>query len=72
MNLPVWAYTIGWASWALAGLALEIMALLDKRGSGDTLSEHIWWLLQWPPVWFVALGLLLWVAVHLLSGGRFA
>jgi len=70
MNLPNWVFIGAWIGWAVVGVALEVMALVD-RGRGDTLSELIWWLLQWRPLWFAALGLLVWATIHFLGFGRF-
>lgn len=37
-------FTSFWLIWAVAGIAVELVAVLDKK-PGDTLSEHVWkWL----------------------------
>lgn len=62
-------FTVFWVLWGLAGLAIEIWSIVDRR-AGDTLSEHLWYLLRSGFTWFVCLGILVWLTIHLLTGGR--
>ncbi len=71
MTIPMWA----WIAWLLAFLLLEILALRSKA-PGDTLSENVW---DWASVKgrgrmfrlrrFLLLTLLVWLTVHLMTGG---
>lgn len=55
MNLPRWSYTLGWLAWVAAFGLLEIIALVDDD-RGDTLSEHVTFLLDLHPVlWLLGL-----------------
>lgn len=66
MRLPGWAYTAGWAAIAGAFAALETLALIDP-GKGDTLSEHVWGILDFHPLaWFLGAGGLIWMVRHFL------
>lgn len=66
MNLPKWSYTAGWLLIGLLFAALEALALIDPD-SGDTLSEHVWGLLDFHPLlWFLGAGFLLWLSRHFL------
>lgn len=76
-SLPV--TTVFWVAWVVAGLAVEIWALLNRR-PGDTLSEQFWkWLtgVRHPirePAWCVWAGRALilafavWIGPHLAFG----
>lgn len=68
--MSIWGWF--WLGWALYGLMVEIPAVLnDKRG--DTLSEHLKWLLciGRPLTWrgklvrFVALAFWIWLPIHI-------
>lgn len=67
MNL--W-FTLGWGIIFGAGLVLEILALI-RKDRGDTLSEHVWFLLRKGGVvfWFLALGFFMWLIVHFFGFG---
>ena len=68
-------WTIAWLLWLACFLAIELPAILNRR-AGDTLSEHVW---LWASVkgkgaWWrirrIVLGaFLLWLSVHMLTGG---
>lgn len=59
----------GWLIIVVAGLALEVAALLNK-GRGDTASEHIWLLLRKSVLaWFLFAGLMVWLCIHFLGFG---
>lgn len=63
-------YTVAWVALLGALAGLEVAALVDD-GSGDTLSEHVWALLDAQPLLAVPLvGVLGWVTVHLVGGRR--
>lgn len=66
---PRGKWWIGWALWLVMFAILETMALLDPR-SGDTLSEHVWWVLQAPVLWFVGAGFMVWLTIHFLTRGK--
>jgi hypothetical protein len=69
-------YTWAWLLWLAWFLAVEGVALANKR-DGDTLSEHVW---KWfhvrdpRPTWLVVVGrivlglFLLWLCLHLVFG----
>lgn len=63
-------FTIGWIILALGFFALELPALLNEE-AGDTLSEHIWFVLKLegagPLLTIGAAALLSWLVVHFLS-----
>jgi len=64
VNLPGRAYTFGWLLLGLGFATLEGLALADAD-PGDTLSEHVWWLLDLHPIaWWLALGLAAWAVRH--------
>lgn len=64
--IPRWGYTAGWALIALAFTGLEALALVDP-GKGDTLSEHVWGILDFHPLlWFMGAGGLIWMVRHFL------
>ena len=59
-------YTVAWVSWIIGFIVIEGIALLDA-GRGDTLSEHVWALLDFTPVlWWVGGGFMLWLTGHFL------
>jgi hypothetical protein len=64
-------WTLGWALWLAALLALEIAAALHSGAPGpQTLSEHLWIWFSWWGGWIVlliGLGYLTW---HLVRGAR--
>ena len=65
-----WRFAAGWLAIAAAAGGLELWALLDS-GSGDTLSESVWFLLGFHPViWFGALGVTAWLLQHFFLGRR--
>lgn len=75
------AYRAAWALWILAGVGLEIAALLNAA-EGDTLSANVWWLLDKAEAhpWGVALvglgnaviiGLGGWLVIHFVVGRFF-
>lgn len=62
-------YTLAWIVMALWFVVWETLALKRKKG-GDTLSEHVWWLLKrGPVVWWAGAGFLTWLFGHFLLGG---
>lgn len=64
-----WRYTIAWTIWVAWFIFVEVCAIVDPD-TGDTLSEHVWFLLRPWPVWFVFAGFLAWLLIHLLTYGR--
>ena len=65
-----WRFAAGWLAIAAAAGGLELWALLDS-GTGDTLSELIWFGLgSHPLAWFVGLGVAAWLGRHLFLGKR--
>ena len=65
-----WRFAAAWLAIAAAAGGLELLALLDS-GTGDTLSELIWFGLgSHPLVWFVGLGVAAWLAQHFFLGRR--
>ena len=70
INLPGWAYLIGWIAWGLAFVLLEGLALQDSD-RGDTLSEWVWKFLGLhQAIWWMAAGALVWLALHFLLKWR--
>ena len=63
--MPSLWFRVGWAVIVLLATIWEALALLDPEG-GDTATEQIRWLVQWPPTWFLAAGILAWLIDHLL------
>jgi hypothetical protein len=60
-------WTALWLSWAAAGLALEVVALLRPARS-DTASEKLWTLLRTNPIlWFIGVGLAAWGGLHIFG-----
>lgn len=60
------AVTWGWIAWLVWFLALESYALYAR--TGNELTEHLRPVfLTHSLTWFVALGLWLWIGVHLLA-----
>jgi hypothetical protein len=70
-------YTIAWLLWLSMLIAIEGTALANKV-PGDTLSEHVW---KWASVKDKSVGwrlrravlvvFLVWLAMHLISGGQY-
>jgi hypothetical protein len=56
-------YTILWTAWIAGFLVIEGVAV-KSPASGDTLSEHVWALLNLPAVSFAGLGFLAWIGWH--------
>lgn len=46
MNKPQLWSTIAWVCWVVQGLVLEFLTIAFF-GDGDTLSENVWYLLEW-------------------------
>lgn len=64
MNLPSAAYLGGWLFLLVAGVALEVLALLDPD-SGDTLSSYINRILgAHEALYALGLASLVWAGVH--------
>lgn len=64
--LLLWLFVL-----AQAGV-LEYMAVRRSK-NGDTFSELIWGIIQAHPIFlFVMAGVLAWLVVHFLSGGKWA
>lgn len=59
-------YTWLWIAWAAGFFAIEISAVVSDA-SGDTLSEHVWALLNLPALSFVGLGFAAWLVWHFFS-----
>jgi hypothetical protein len=65
-----WKFVAGWLAIGLAAGGLELWALLDS-GTGDTLSELVWFGLgSHPLVWYVAGGGAIWLLAHFFFGRR--
>ncbi len=62
-------YTWGWLIWGLLFALIEGLALFDPA-SGDTLSEHVWWLAENPVGWLAVAGFMAWLTTHFLTKGR--
>jgi len=56
-----------WATWAIAGLGLEVWAIKDKE-KGDTLTELVRGILKHPILRWTGLGLSVWAFRHLFFG----
>lgn len=57
-------YTVIYAVLGLTLLGVELRGVFGD-GSGDTISEHYWWLQDKVPlVWVPMVGLLAWMAYH--------
>ena len=70
MGWTVWQFdslfTRAWTVWALAFLILETAAV--TLGYRYTLTAHLRPLfLTWPILWFIGLGVWLWLGVHFLA-----
>jgi len=71
-------YTIAWVLWILGFLAIEFLAIRDKR-QGDTLSEHVWEVIgtkhkgtKTIAMWIARLGLgalFVWLIPHFFTAG---
>ncbi len=63
-------YTVAWFIWILWFILVEGRAIKDKK-KGDTLSEHVWLVLQATPLlkWLTAAGLV-WLAGHFVTAGK--
>ena len=63
-------YSWFWIAWVASAIVVEVVALI-RPGLHDTLSEHVWFLMQRRPVWIWIIGCFLtWLLVHFLSKGR--
>lgn len=63
-------FTIGWLVWAAAFVVWETLAILDPA-TGDTLSEHVWALLDggWAR-YFLLGGPFIWLGIHFFWKGK--
>jgi hypothetical protein len=65
-------YLALWLVWIASFVAIETWAV-RRDMKGDTLSEFVWALLATHPLlWILFLAFLIWLGLHLLSGGRIA
>lgn len=64
-------YLTLWILWIAAFFAIEIPAALNPA-KGDTFSELLWKITAHPLPWYLAAAAIVWFAVHVLSGGRWA
>lgn len=59
---------VKWSVWLALVLGsffwLELPGLLEP-GTGQTLSELVWWVTQWSVVWFLVAAPLVWLVAHL-------
>lgn len=68
-KIPRWVYTLVWIAWILVFAVFETLALLDPE-SGNTLSEHVWYLTSSPVLKMTFAGFLLWLILHLFKLDR--
>lgn len=70
-NWSAWKFdpwTIAWSLWILFFFVLETWTLVNR--SHNELTAHLRPVIQFaPPVWFIALGLWLWLGLHFLVQG---
>jgi hypothetical protein len=65
-------YLALWLLWIACFVAIEAVAV-KRDAPGDTLSEFIWALIAVHPLlWILIAAFIVWLALHLLSGGRIA
>ncbi len=62
-------YTIGWIGWIIYFVVLETIAVIDQD-TGDTLSEHVWFVAYQPVIWWLLAGFLMWLTLHFLGFGK--
>ena len=67
MDLPSPFYTVAWIVLGLGAAAVEALALRDPD-SGDTLTEHLRYVLRRRVVWYGGMGLAIWAILHLFFG----
>lgn len=72
--MPNWSawridpWTIAWAAWIICFFVLETWTLVNR--SHNELTAHLRPVIQFaPPVWFIGLGLWLWLGLHFLVQG---
>ncbi|MFI7677864.1 hypothetical protein [Actinophytocola sp. NPDC049390] len=72
--MPSWdawrvdGWTVAWAVWIVAFFVLETVTLVTR--SHNELTAHLRPVIQSaPPVWFIGLGLWLWIGQHFLWVG---
>jgi hypothetical protein len=58
-------YTVAWIVWILAFIVIESKAIA-RKAEGDTLSEHVWAILKYPPAWWVGAGFMVWLTGHFI------
>lgn len=56
-------YTIAWVGMIVWFAAWEGFAVFNAE-PGDTLSEHVWWMLGAPVVTYAGLGAFIWLGLH--------
>ncbi len=63
-------FTAAWVVWIVWFVVWEAYALID--GGEETFSHHIWWLRNNGPsiVFFLILGIVLWLVYHFTVEGR--
>ena len=74
-DLPQSFYTVAWVSWLVLFVVIEALALRDTD-KGDTLSEHVWFLMfhdgrPRPVIYYLFAGFFLWMLLHFAFRGRF-
>ena len=67
INLPGYFYTGAWITLVVLFLIVEVLAWQDS-GRGDTLTEHIRWLVRHRVIWFAGIGAAIWAFLHLFFG----
>lgn len=71
VNWSAWkldGWTVAWLAWIVFFFALETWTLAAR--SHNELTAHLRPLIQSaPPVWFIGLGLWLWLGLHFLIQG---
>ena len=58
------AFTAAYLALGLALVAVEVVGI-RRKGKGDTISDHVWWLRRrFAPTAYIIGGFLVWAIVH--------
>ena len=69
-KIPRYVYTLVWVFIVLTFIVFETFAILDPN-TGDTFSEHMWWLTSSPVMRLMVAGFVVWLLLHLFKVDKY-
>lgn len=65
-----WLFTAGWIVWGIGFAVLEGIAI-KRKAKGDTLSEHVWFIVRKTPLFrWLILAAMIWLTLHFTFLGK--